>query len=199
MKKLTSYSLILALVALVTFAFTSRKATNYKVDVNKSTIVWTGKKVTGEHTGNIKVKSGILQHDGKVITGGVFEMDMNSITNTDLTSAEYNQKLIGHLKSDDFFGVEKYPVASFKITEITFKGGDQYEIGGDLTIKGKTNKIKFPSTVSADGKALSAKSKITIDRSKYDVKYGSKSFFEGLGDKTIYDEFDLDVNLVAAK
>src|SRR5690242_2181247 len=129
MKKLTSYSLVLALVALIAFAFTSRKATNYKVDVNKSTIVWLGKKVTGEHTGNIKVKSGVLQHDGKVITGGAFDIDMNSISNTDLTNAEYNQKLVGHLKSDDFFGVDKFPVASFKITSITFKGGDQYELG----------------------------------------------------------------------
>jgi polyisoprenoid-binding protein YceI len=199
MKKVTSFALTLALIAFVAFAFTTRKAVNYKIDVNKSTIVWTGKKVTGEHTGNIKVKSGVLQHDGKVITGGAFDIDMTTITNTDLTDAAYNQKLIGHLKSDDFFGVDKFPVASLKITEIKFKGGDQYEIGGDLTIKGKTNKIKFPATVSADGKVLNAKSKITVDRSKYDVKYGSKSFFEGLGDKTIYDDFDLDVNLVAVK
>ena len=199
MKKVTSFALTLALIAFVAFAFTTRKAVNYKIDVNKSTIVWTGKKVTGEHTGNIKVKSGVLQHDGKVITGGAFDIDMTTITNTDLTDVAYNQKLIGHLKSDDFFGVDKFPVASLKITEIKFKGGDQYEIGGDLTIKGKTNKIKFPATVSADGKVLNAKSKITVDRSKYDVKYGSKSFFEGLGDKTIYDDFDLDVNLVAVK
>jgi len=199
MRKTTSFALVLALIAFVTFAFTPRKAVNYKIDVNKSTVVWTGKKVTGEHTGNIKLKSGVLQHDGKVITGGAFDIDMTTITNTDLTDASYNQKLVGHLKSDDFFGVDKYPVANLKITEITYKGGDQYEIGGDLTIKGKTNKIKFPATVSADGKVLNAKSKITVDRSKYDVKYGSKSFFEGLGDKTIYDDFDLEVNLVAVK
>lgn len=199
MKKTTSFALVLAFIAFITFAFTPRKAVNYKIDVNKSTIVWTGKKVTGEHTGNIKLKSGVLQHDGKVITGGAFDIDMTTISNTDLTDASYNQKLVGHLKSDDFFGVDKYPVANLKITEITYKGGDQYEIGGDLTIKGKTNKIKFPATVSADGKVLNAKSKITVDRSKYDVKYGSKSFFEGLGDKTIYDDFDLDINLVAVK
>ncbi|RYD72685.1 MAG: YceI family protein [Sphingobacteriales bacterium] len=172
---------------------------NFKVDTNKSTIVWTGKKVTGEHTGNIKIKNGVLQHDGKVITGGAFDIDMTTITDNDLTDAGYNAKLVGHLKSDDFFGVEKYPVATMKITGITFKGGDQYELTGDLTIKGKTDKVKFPATVSANGNTLTAKSKITVDRSKYDVKYGSKSFFEGLGDKTIYDDFDLDVNLVAVK
>ncbi len=199
MKKINFYSLVMALLALVTFAFTAPKTTTYKVDVNKSTIVWTGKKIAGEHTGNIKVKNGLLQHDGKNMTGGTFDMDMNSITNTDLTDAEYNQKLVGHLKSDDFFGVDKYPVASLKITKITAKGGDKYDIGGDLTIKGKTNYITFPATVTASGNTLQAKSKITIDRSKYDVKYASKSFFESIGDKAIYDDFDLDVNLVAVK
>jgi polyisoprenoid-binding protein YceI len=167
-------------------------AQSFSVNAEKSTIVWNGKKVTGEHTGNIKVKNGSFELKNNKIVSGTFVIDMTTITNTDLTDAGYNAKLVGHLKSDDFFGVDQHPTATLKITEASeFKEG-KASVKGALTIKGKTNPIEFVVTKNAE----SFSAAITVDRSKYDVKYGSASFFEGLGDKVIYDEFTLEVTLI---
>ena len=128
------------------------------------------------------------------MTGGNFEIDMTSLKVTDLEGAMAG-KLEGHLKSPDFFGIEKFPTASFKITKVVSRGtAGSYKIAGNLTIKETTKEIKFMTTLSADGKTADAK--ITVDRSDFNVRYGSGSFFDGLGDKTIYDEFDLNVKLV---
>src|SRR5690606_35721546 len=110
---------------------------------------------------------------------------------------EYRDKLVNHLKSDDFFGVEKYPTAKFEITKVVSQGNDQYLVTGNLTIKATTKEIEFPATIKAEGEALTASAQITVDRSEYDIRYGSSSFFDNLGDKVIYDDFNLDVTLVA--
>lgn len=175
------------------------KATNYKVDAGKSTINWDAKKVTGEHMGTVKFKDGALTFDGTKLTGGQFSFDMNSIVCTDLTDAGYNAKLIGHLKSPDFFDTAKHPVSMFKITKVTPKGANAYEVTGDMTIKGITNPVTFPVTVKQNGAMVEADGKVRLDRTKYDIRYGSKSFFENIGDKAIYDEFDIDLKLVATK
>ncbi len=167
------------------------QAKTAKVDAAKSKITWLGKKVTGEHNGVINLKSGSLELDGANIKGGEFVVDMASLKNLDL-EGEWNDKLVGHLKSDDFFGVEKYPTAKLVITKATAFSGGKATVTGNLTIKAKTNPITFEVTkVGADYKA-----DITIDRAKYDVRYGSNSFFDNLGDKTIYDDFYLGVTLV---
>ena len=191
MKKL----LFLPLLAILAMA--AKVADTYNVDVNSSTIAWTGYKVTGKHTGYVKVKNGNLSWDAGKLTGGSFEIDMNSIACTDL-EGEYAGKLVGHLKSDDFFGVAKYPAAKFVITKaIPQDTKGNYKIVGNLTIKEKTNEVKFLAAVSESNGTINASGKITVDRSEYDVRFGSGSFFDGLGDKTIYDEFDLQVSLVA--
>jgi len=193
MKKL----LLLPILAILVMA--AQVATTYNVDVNSSTIVWTGYKVTGKHTGTVKVKNGNLTWDAGKLTGGSFEIDMNSITDTDL-EGEYAGKLVGHLKSDDFFGVAKYPTSKFVITKaIPQDTKGNYKIVGNLTIKEKTNEVKFLASVSESNGTINASGKITVDRSEYDVRFGSGSFFDNLGDKTIYDEFDLQVSLVAKK
>ena len=193
MKKL----LLLPILAILVMA--AQVATTYNVDVNSSTIVWTGYKVTGNHTGTVKVKNGNLTWDAGKLTGGSFEIDMNSITDTDL-EGEYAGKLVGHLKSDDFFGVAKYPTSKFVITKaIPQDTKGNYKIVGNLTIKEKTNEVKFLASVSESNGTINASGKITVDRSEYDVRFGSGSFFDNLGDKTIYDEFDLQVSLVAKK
>ncbi len=180
----------------------NKAASTLKVDTQQSTLTWNGKKVTGEHTGTVKLSGGTLQvKDGKLV-GGEFTADMTSLTDTDLTDAGYNAKLVGHLKSDDFFGVEKYPTSTFKITKVepiaNAKAGEaNYTITGDMTIKGKTNPVTFPAVVTINGNSATAKAKATIDRAKYDIRYGSKSFFDNLGDKVINDEFTVDINLVA--
>ena len=193
MKKL----LLLPLLALLTMA--AYVADTYTVDVASSTIVWTGYKVTGKHTGTVKIKNGNLTWaDGK-LTGGTFDIDMTSIADTDL-EGEWAAKLVGHLKSEDFFGVEKHPTSKFVITKaIPQDTKGNYKIVGNLTIKETTREEKFLASVSESNGKITASGKLTVDRSNYNVRYGSGSFFDGLGDKTIYDEFDLQISLVANK
>lgn len=187
------------LVAGTLFSFTYGPApVKFKVDEKASTIGWIGKKVTGQHTGNVQIASGELTVDKKAIKGGSFEIDMTSMTVTDITDPNGNARLLGHLKNDDFFGVEKFPKASFAITSVTPVKGDEYTVKGNLTIKGITSPVEFPATVKNDGKKLTATAKIIVDRTKYDIKYRSTNFFENLGDKAISDNFELDVTLVAA-
>lgn len=176
---------------------TAARVAVYEVDNQQSKLSWTAKKVTGAHTGNISVASGQLELDKNVLKGGSFNLDTRSITVTDVTNPDANGKLTGHLKSDDFFSVEKHPTASFVITGATPKGGSNYDVSGKLTIKGITNTISFPAEVAVDGGKATAKATIKIDRTKFDIKYRSTNFFENLGDKAIYDEFTIDVVLVA--
>ena len=188
-------TILLAALAFVVFSFTH--VTTYKVDTTASNIIWNAEKVTGKHTGNVKIKNGVLQVDHGKLIGGSFEIDMTSITNIDL-EGEWAAKLVGHIKSDDFFGVDKYPSAKFVITRaIPQDTKGNYKIIGNLTIKEKTDEITFKANVAEADGALTAIGDIVVDRSKFDVKYGSGSFFDNLGDKTIYDEFGLKVSLVA--
>ncbi|MCF1192869.1 YceI family protein [Mangrovimonas sp. AS39] len=160
------------------------------IKAEESKVVWKGYKVAGAHEGTIAVKSGNLEFNGEELVGGSFVMDMTSIGSTDL-SGEYKDQLDGHLKSDDFFGVEKYPTSSLTFTEVTSTGKNSYEVTGDLTIKGTTHPITFDLSVYGSKASASVK----VDRSKYDVRYGSSSFFGNLKDKVIYDEFDIVADL----
>jgi polyisoprenoid-binding protein YceI len=186
MKNLKSIALAFV-VALSTLAVTAQTK---KVDVSKSTINWVGKKVTGEHSGTVAIKSGALVFKKDALTGGTFTVDMTSLTATDLTG-EYLGKLNGHLKSEDFFGTEKFPTSTLVFKTIAAKGNNVYTVTSDLTIKGITKPVTFDITV----KGNTATTTFNVDRTKYDIKYNSKSFFESIGDKAIYDEFQLTVNL----
>ena len=190
----------IAIVAIAFSAFTEKETTStLGVNSAESKIKWLGKKVTGEHYGTIEITKGDLEFSNNKLSGGSFEIDMNSIKNMDIENEEYNQKLVGHLKSDDFFGVAKYPKASFVIKEVQAKNAGKYHVKGDLTIKETTKSIEFPVEISTIESKAVASASITIDRSEFDVRYGSGSFFDGLGDKMIYDDFTLDVTLVASK
>jgi len=175
------------------------KATTYKVDTQKSVLNWEGKKVTGQHNGTVKINEGTLTVDGIKLTGGTFEFDMNSITSLDLTDAGYNAKFIGHMKSEDFFNTTKYPTSKFVITKVTPKGGNNFDITGNMTIKNITNPVTFPATVTVAGNTITAEGKAVLDRTKYEIRYGSKSFFENIGDKAIYDDFTINLKTVASK
>ncbi|MDG1283216.1 MAG: YceI family protein [Flavobacteriales bacterium] len=161
-----------------------------KIDVKTSTVTWKGHKVTGSHEGEINVASGSLSFENKKLTGGEVIIDMNSIVCTDLTGVPKG-KLEGHLKSDDFFSVTKFPRATLKIVKVSMMNENSYECMAELNIKGHTEEVFFNTTINKKG----ALTKIKIDRTKFNVKYGSGSFFKGLGDKMIYDEFDLVINL----
>lgn len=181
--------LLLSLIFLIT---TGLFAQSYNFKAKQAEIKWTGKKLGGTHYGYIKLKEGSLMMENSQITAATFVIDMKSIKNVDVENKEDNKKLIGHLSSDDFFGVEKYPEAMLKITESTAFENHKAILKGDLTIKGITHPIAFTATYS-DHKLMTS---ITVDRSKYNIKYASKSFFKNLGDEFIYDNFTLDVSLV---
>ncbi len=197
MKNTFSFVALISVLAISALAFTGA-IESFKVDTKSSYIDWKGYKVTGKHYGKVMLKNGDLKFENGKLVGGSFEIDMSTIICEDLQGAMAD-KLVGHLKSDDFFGVAKYPTAKFVITRASEGNAGEYRIRGDLTIKSTTKSISFNATVNEkDGKRI-AKADIKIDRSDFDVRYGSGSFFDNLGDKTIYDEFDLSVNLVVAK
>lgn len=199
MKNKITMSLVAA-AAITAFAFTAPHAKHekkYDVDTKKTTATWLGTKVTGKHNGNISIASGKIISDGTHITGGNIEFDMNSITCADLENKEYSDKLVGHLKADDFFGVVKFPTAKFEITKVLLKSGNDYEVTGKLTIKDVTNEISFPALIKFDEKVVVTIAKITVDRTKFGIKYGSASFVDNIGDKAISDDFELNVNVVA--
>jgi polyisoprenoid-binding protein YceI len=140
-----------------------------------------------------------LEYTDGVLTGGTFTVDMTTIDCTDL-EGEWKDKLVNHLKSADFFGVETYPTATFVITDVVSRGKPgEYKVVGDMTIKNKTNEVKFNAVIDDSGEGRTGTANVTIDRSEYDVRYGSGSFFDNLGDKTIYDDFDLEISLVLDK
>ncbi len=181
---------LVALVAIITLSFTKIVSEKKIIKTENSTVVWKGYKVTGSHEGTINLKSGSLNFEENALSGGEFVIDMTTIVNTDM-EGEYKGKLEGHLKSDDFFGIENFPSATLVFTSVNAKGKNSYVVTGDLTIKGKTNPITFEISIYGNKATASLK----IDRTKYDIKYGSSNFFDDLKDKAIYDEFDLVVDL----
>lgn len=167
-----------------------------KVKADESTVAWTGKKVTGQHNGSIAIKEGTLNIKDGLLLGGSVTIDMTSIAVLD-QEGQGKSKLEGHLKSDDFFSVQTYPTASLNITNAVAKGSGQYNITADLTIKGITHPVNFDAVLKSESKNMVASAVIIVDRSLYNVRYGSGKFFDNLGDKAIYDEFELNVKLVA--
>ena len=159
-------------------------------DIQKTILNWHGEKVLGNHTGTILLKEGWLHFDNNRITSGEFLIDMTSIKDDDSS-----ERLEGHLKSDDFFGVEKHPLSRLVITESESFDKGSALVKGNLTIKGITNPVEFRATMQETNEGISFFALITVDRSKYNVRYGSGSFFDNLGDKAIYDEFRVKVNL----
>lgn len=161
------------------------------IDLTASTAEWTGKKLTGEHTGNITISKAKLNFNGEKLIGGSFTLDMQSITCTDLGKTMAD-KLEGHLKSEDFFSVKEFPESTLEFVNVKHIEGNSYLIVADLTIKGIRLPIEFPAKVEAH----TASATLLVDRAKYHVRYGSTSFFDNIGDKAINDIFEVKVNLV---
>ncbi|WP_291871660.1 YceI family protein [Maribacter sp.] len=186
---------LLSLAFAVVFGFSA--TANTPIDGNKkvvktseSTVTWKGYKVTGAHEGTINLKSGSLDFNGSKLTGGEFVVDMTTINTTDL-EGEYKGKLDGHLASDDFFGVKSHPTAKLVFKSLKSFNKNSYTVTGDLTIKGITKEVVFVVSVF-ENKATAT---LKVDRTKFNIKYGSSSFFDDLKDKAIYDEFDLVVDM----
>lgn len=180
------------LAGLLVIGSTTVFAQSTNIDVKKSTIKWVGEKVSGMHEGTIMFKSGQVTMAGDKITAGVFVVDMTSITCTDLEDAEWNGKLIGHLKSDDFFGVEKFPTSKLVITKGGKISDSATELTANLTIKGVTHPVVIKAKKEGD-KLLAD---VTVDRTLYNIRYGSGKFFDNLGDKMIKDNFVLIISVI---
>lgn len=184
-------SLVLSFIVLLSVQSFSQKA---NIDAVKSKIEWTGKKIVGNaHNGELKVKSGTLEVKNDQIISGTVVVDMNSLTCLDLEDKDYNAKLVGHLKSDDFFSVEKYPTATFTVKKSTKFTNGKATVNGDITIKGTTKPVTAVVTRSSNNTYTT---RLEVDRSQFDVRYGSNSFFDNLGDKAIDNNFVLDITIV---
>ena len=191
---------------------TGDKGTVMLVNTANSQVGWLGSKPTGQHFGNVQISNGELMLDEGELISGKFQIDMTSIANEDLESEEYNQKIVNHLKSEDFFNVEAYPVADFVITDVSEWQGGQveegetgnlvtptHEITGNLTIKGISKSISFPALMKLEGDDFMAYTpQFIINRTDWDIKYKSRKFFNDLKDNFIFDEIGLKIVLRAS-
>ncbi len=202
---LTAHAMLILLASLKASPLLA-KPRNYQVDIKRSQVEWEGAKVSGKHTGFVSVKSGRLRLKNKRLRGS-FIIDMNSITCSDVRNPKYNQKLVDHLKSEDFFHSAKYPTAKLRILDarpqasqknVAANAPQKYIVQAKITIRGVTRKIRFPAQIQFRQKPdqIHAKGLLKLDRTLFNVKYKSGKFFEGLGDKLIYDTFRITFHIV---
>lgn len=166
----------------------------YQLDVKESSVGWYGaRKVGNNHRGTIQVASGNLEIVNGAPKSGDVVIDMTTI------SSEGNDMLVKHLKSDEFFSVSAHPDARFHMTKIEKTDEDEFSVTyvftGDMTIKGITQQVIFPARLRMSGKNLIGDATMSLDRTRWDIRYGSGKFFSDLGDKLINDEFDLTLSL----
>lgn len=181
----------------------SQAETVYTANAGASEINWKGSKLyeLDSHTGTIGLKSGQLGFKDGAPVAGKFTLDMTTIVNTDITDPKYNAKLVGHLKNEDFFAVDQFPTATFELVSVApGASANQYTITGNLTIKEKTRAISAPTTITTDESGTQASAKLTIDRTQFDIRYGSESAFADLAqDKVIDDKVEITLNVALAK
>lgn len=170
-----------------------------KVNIEASTVKWIGSKITSSHEGDIKISSGKLVLEDGMLVGGEFVIDMTSMVCTDLKPNEGGDKLVKHLKADDFFGVENHPTSNLKITNVSHVSASNYLITADLTIKGITHPVDFNADVKINNEAYLATATLVFDRTKYGIEYNSGSFFDNLGDYLILDDITLELFLLSVK
>ena len=190
--------LILLTIVSILIGFNIKGQETFQISQENSTIEWVGEKVSGAHSGYINLQNAFFLFEEEKFVGGEFNIDMNSIKCTDIENPKYAAKLEEHLKDPDFFNSSKYPIANFKISNIIFDG-TSYMITGDITIKEISQEITFPAQFENDADLFYANATLKIDRTKHDIKYGSGSFFDDLGDRMIYDEFTLKIHLQGSK
>jgi hypothetical protein len=170
-----------------------------------SKVEWLGTKPTGTHYGTLSIKEGSLFVKDGELTGGVFVLDMTSIVVLDIDDPKMNENLVGHLKSADFFLVDSFPTATFKFstvtplessTEVEGKVNPTHRIEGNLTMRGITRKVNFPAKIKIDEQGISAKTpQFVINRTEWNVNYGSKSVFANLKDNFIHDEIGITITI----
>ncbi|GAA5082683.1 YceI family protein [Chryseobacterium ginsengisoli] len=170
---------------------------NFKVNSKNSLVEWIGRKVTGAHNGTIEVKDGDFTFENNNLLSGKFVINTRSITILDVEDAETNVQFASHLASDDFFNSDQFPDAVFEIKHAEPDDNNLYYVKGDLTIKGITHSIDTTLQIVKTDNVAVLDAKIVIDRTKFNIKFRSSNFFANLGDTLIYNNFDLNVHLVA--
>ncbi len=175
-------------------------AQTLELDVEQSQVFWMGKKFSGEHSGTIQLRSGTITFAGDRLVSGNFLIDMTSIRVTDIKDPEMNAKLERHLKNDDFFAVDRYGSSRFTVLEATFIAnegkGQMYTISGDLEIKGISHPLEFSVWIVRGQAAVSARGEASVDRTLYDIRYKSSTFFPEIGNRAIDDAFEIRFELM---
>ena len=177
-------------------SFTSVHTNHFKIDTQKSNVKWIGSKITGSsHEGNISIIEGTISIKHGDMVNAEFVVDLNTMTCTDLGEKKAGY-LIEHLKNEDFFDVPNHPQARLKLVKAT-KTEKGYNIVASLTIKDKTHPVVFDIEWMQRSNTALASGILTFDRTKFDITYGSGSFFDNLGDKAINDKVTLEFRVMA--
>lgn len=201
MKNIKQQVIITSALALAVVLFTgfAPKPKEFTIDTDASSATWIGRTVTGQHSGTVYVSSGELLVDNGKVSQGMIRVDVNSLTVTSISNLQHNAHLTGRLKGKDFFDTYNHPAAIFRISSVQYESGSSYTVNGSLTIKGKTQPVRFPAIISHDKKQLSVHATVMVDRTKFNITSGSADFFKDLGDTAIQNEFELTLHLVARR
>lgn len=191
---------LLSIAILLSATVSAQTGKKLIVDTTASSIKWKGSKIGGDHTGTIGIKNGELIVNGQEVVSGYFIIDMNNILNEDLLDQKTKDMLVNHLKSVDFFDVTKYPESTFTITKVdvlSVQNGD-INISGNLKMKDVEKGVTFKAKITKDGDVYKAVTvPFNIDRTQWNVKYGSKTIFKELTDNIISDNIELQITIVA--
>ena len=187
----------LPLLALAFTTITSIAQENYKVNTEISSVEWIGRKVTGQHSGVIELKNGSYVFENNLISKGEFMINMQSIKINDIEDKGQNEKLRNHIISPDFFAVKNHPTGKLTVIKSEKHEADKLKVFADLEIKGISKHIEFDVTLLKDSAKMVAVGEVDINRTEYDIRYGSGSFFDNLGDKVIKDFFKIKFKVAA--
>jgi polyisoprenoid-binding protein YceI len=196
MKRTLLLTGIISIVSLSSFSNKFHNEKDLTISTEVSSVEWIGEKVAGKHNGTISIKEGSLHLHNGHLTAGKVVINMETITCSDL-EGEWSQKLVGHLNSPDFFDVSNHKTSLLEITSVVAKEGNIHTISGNLTIKGISKPISFPANIEWKDNKFAAYATVEVDRTLYDIKYGSGQFFDNLGDKMIKDNFIIKFKIAA--
>lgn len=171
----------------------------YNIDTTNSIVGWLGTKPVGQHNGTFKIDNGSLTIADGQIVAGKFIININSLTDLDMKPGDGKEKIEGHLKSPDFFDVQKYPNATFEITKVEALQNDStatHKISGNLTLKDSTKNVTFPAKIVVAENTINASANFNIDRTQWGMHYGND---KSLGDKFVRPEVNLQLKIVANK
>ena len=188
--------LIILTLFLTSFLFGGNEEKTYTIDLTRSKLRWVAKKLTGSHWGNIRLKSGIVKIKNNLPIAGEFIVDMKTIEVMDTKGSIWGKKLQSHLHSKDFFDTENYPEAKLSIKKVTMRNG-RFIIDADLSIKSIIHPIEFVCEIFQSSDLATARGKMEIDRTLYDVTYRSARYFPNIGDRMIHDIFTIDFEIDA--